>query len=348
MAGIYASAAAGRRARHDERRRLREGDARLGDEGREELPHVRQVGPRLQHRGAAGCAHLVHETSRIVAQEFRIADLRKERREAVQLRIERRDERVRRRRGAVVERGAGPDAVGVEHRAAPVVLRDRRPRGGEVGPRREEKGAGGERIAGVAQDEERRERQPAAGRITADREQRRRHALRVQPAHRSDRIVHRGRERMLRGPPVLERKDARTGHRGEGGRDWAMRLGGAEQVAASVEIEHDASALAPRRMVEPLAKDRRAGLRHAAAPREEPPHRARLSKAAPQFRHVHVAAGNVAAQHQPVVRAGESGLPARGAAGETDGHRHARSPRVVDTLAATCGVGSQTFRINFQ
>ncbi|ABA48847.1 DNA-binding response regulator, LuxR family [Burkholderia pseudomallei 1710b] len=285
-----------------ERGRALERTRRFGHERHKDLPDVRHLRPYLQLDVHARRARLLGDAPRIVEQHLGAARLDEERRQSREIRVERRRMRMRARRVAEIKARRAAERRAREHRIEPVVRAQRIARRGEIGPRREQHRARRQRIARVAQRDERREREAAARRIAAEHDRLRRRAGGHELPVRGERIVERGRKRMLGREPIVERERAHAGELRQREHERAVRLRRTEVIAAAVEIQqHPAALRAPRRDVrafEPLAAQRRgrravalaqppAGgrtARHAHPQLREPPRARRIDHRAQRLR----------------------------------------------------------------
>ena len=183
------------------------------------------------------------------------ADLNQRRRKSAQAGIKRRHARIFSVE-ALRQIGARQlfEIIFVDERIDRVLGRKACARHGQVGPRRYEPRASRLLFAGRAQVIDQRGREPAAGTVAADRDLRRRDALRLQKAPGGQRIVKRGGERMLRGQAIRDgeradaRRPARLAHQP------AVAAQRARAIAAAVKEEQHAPLLAPGHD-RPLARD---------------------------------------------------------------------------------------------
>ena len=118
---------------------------------------------------------------------------------------------------------------------------------GEVHPRRDADGHGGQARPAVPQRQQRGDGEPAAGGVARDDEVRGRHALLQEPSIGGHRVVHGRGKRMLGRQAVVEQQRAGAGRRRDGRRQVAVRARRADHVAAAVEIQHDAPGRGRRR-----------------------------------------------------------------------------------------------------
>src|SRR6202789_1622971 len=81
-------------ARMDEGAGFREGFAAFGPQRRENLPDMRQFGPGLEDHVDPGLTGLFHQPRRIIEQDLAIAGLDEKRRQALQISVKRRDQRM--------------------------------------------------------------------------------------------------------------------------------------------------------------------------------------------------------------------------------------------------------------
>ncbi|EIN01455.1 LuxR family transcriptional regulator [Paraburkholderia hospita] len=228
-----------RLARHarDETRGEIERAARFRNERRPELPHVRHLPPDLEVDIDARCARLVRDAARIVQQDFCAAHLHEERRQTLQVCVERRCVRMGSRRVAEIQPRGPRDGRTVKHRIDAVVGLQRRARRREIGPRRKQDRACRQRLTRIAQRDERREREAAARRIACDHDRVGLRAVFEQATVRGQYIVERGGKRVFGREPVIERERARAAARCESKGRRAMRLRRAEIIPAAMQIE---------------------------------------------------------------------------------------------------------------
>ena len=115
----------------------------------------------------------------------------------------------------------------------------------QIGPGRDQPGAGGQRLARRAQAVDQRERQVAAGTVAADRDVRGRNTLPAQEAPGGQRIFMRGRKGMFGRPAVVDRERARP-HGAAGLRHHpAVAQDRARAIAAAVKEQQHLRASLP-------------------------------------------------------------------------------------------------------
>ena len=189
--------------------RLTQCGAAFGQDCRKELPDMRQPRPDPQFRLHAGLPGVFDHAARIVQQDFGVAHLDQQGRQAGQIGIKRRDKRICRRRVSQImlcglaNPGSEKQGVGV------VVVDDACPRGGQVGPGREQHGAGRQRLIGVPQGDQKRKSEAAAGRIASDHDVAGRYARGDQRTIGRERILERRRKGMFRRQAIIEGEQAR-------------------------------------------------------------------------------------------------------------------------------------------
>ncbi len=226
------------------------------------MPDVDHPVPDLEGRVHPRRLRAVRQLHRVVQQHLVAAHVDQQRRQVAQVREERGGQRVPRGSGAevgprhVVDAGAAHDGIslGVGAVAGPAHR--------EIGPRGDADAAGGPRHPGIAQRHQGRHREPAARGVAADHDAIGRDALLEEPAIGGGGVLHRGRERMLGGQPVVEQQRGGLARGRDGGGEMAVRARGADHVAASVQVEHDAAGRRPGRPQPLGGRDRRAHALH--------------------------------------------------------------------------------------
>ena len=210
--------------------------AGLGE--REHVPdvdHVRVHRERGLHAVALGARG---ERDRVVAQRLRLTRLHEEGRQAAQIGVDRRDERVL----AIARRVAAH--VGLEHRPREVVEArvgvDRRAAQCQIRPRRDRDEAGRQRLARVAQGDRRGEREPSAGALSRDHHPRRVDPALEEPVPGDHRVVDRRGEGVLGREPVVDGEGVGAGGLREAQDEVAVGVDAADRVAAAVQVEDPA------------------------------------------------------------------------------------------------------------
>ncbi len=206
----------------------------------EQMPDMDHFRPHLQRHRHVRRARHAGQPYRVVQQCFRRADLDIQRRDAFQVGVNRRRQR-RPRIGAV--------EVMRRHFQKRVFLHDR-VLGGfsghgaadafHVDPGRDTPAARRLRQARVPDRQQRRHYQAASGAISGDRDVVRRDALSQQITITGERVFDRGRKRVLGRQTVMQRQRSRAQIAGDLRRHMAVAVERADDVAATVQIQHRA------------------------------------------------------------------------------------------------------------
>ena len=210
--------------------------------------------PDLALDGDACPPRLVDEGHHVVELHLARAEVNEERREPVELRVRRGRERVLPVPVAEVHRGEVLHPLARHDRVEQRTLRVRGAAPLEVDPRREERGSRGERLAGVAQRHERRQREAAAGRVSGEDEARRPPGRPQQSARRGEGVKEPRRERVLGREPVVERERDAAERARDAARVRTVAGGRAERVATAVKVEERPARVGACRD-EPLGRD---------------------------------------------------------------------------------------------
>src|SRR6266700_2794833 len=223
----------GRNACAEKRDAFPERLASFGNQVRSKLPDF-QCDENTRSAGAFG------EPRGIVAQDFVRAYVNEKWREAGEIGIERRCERIAWIGVAEIIasgcRDVGPD----EHRAAAGVGSNGITGGGKIGPGRKERGGCRERTAGGAKSEHERERKTTSCGLTGDHNAFRRVTRAEKRAVKGNGIIHSGGKPILGGKAIVRSENAKPMERIVNG-DGTMRLRGATEVSAAVKSEEHTS-----------------------------------------------------------------------------------------------------------
>ena len=146
---------------------------RLGHHPRERLVHVPHAVGEVEGHVDAGLTGPVGESGRVRQQHFVHPGLDQHRRQAGEVGEERRHARVVERNVAGVDASCLGDLGAVDHRIGSGPGDHGLARAGEVGPRRHQVRRRRQRVAGLAERHEGRQRRTAAGRVAGDRHDRR-------------------------------------------------------------------------------------------------------------------------------------------------------------------------------
>ena len=204
--------------------------------------------PHLQRGVHASSLRALHQPPRVVQQQLVLPDLRQQRRQSVQVGVERRRQRLRWVRIAQVLARQKAYVLGREARVPTRLRAHRCARAGQVGPRRDAYQRGRQRQARVTGRDRQRDRQSAAGGVARHDHPRWIGAVCLkEPAVDGQCVVDRRREAVLRRQAVgrQQRPDARAlrhllSHQ-------PVRGEGARGVPAAVEVEQHRVGLDTRR-----------------------------------------------------------------------------------------------------
>ena len=198
---------------------------------------VPQPGVAALFDGDAGAARALGQPRRIGCERVVARRMDDERRQAGQIRVQRRDGRVR--RGRAIE--VGPREAPQRRRAQLHVAGRRAVPGGvgaEVQPRADQADRRGQRLARVAQGQRGRQGEPAARGVAGQRDALRRHAVFDERRVDREHVLQRGGMTILgRAAVVGDDRDGAGAH-GDASGQGAVRARGAEDVAAAVQVEH--------------------------------------------------------------------------------------------------------------
>ena len=206
---------------------------------RSKLPGMRDDRPDFQFDENTRSAGAFGEPRGIVAQDFVRAYVNEKWREAGEIGIERRRERIAWIGVAEIIasgcRDVGPD----EHRAAAGVGSNGITGGGKIGPGRKERGGCRERTAGGAKSEHERDCKTASCGLTGDHNAFRRVTRAEKRAVKGNGIIHSGGKPILGREAIVRGENAKPMERIVNS-DGPMRLCRATKVSAAVKIEeHD-------------------------------------------------------------------------------------------------------------
>lgn len=193
--------------------------------------------PDLERHVYAGGGGLFGEAGRVVKDDFVVAGVNEQGRQAVHVAVERRDERVVGGRTVAVTIGQELDAGRAQPRVPAGAGSHAVARAQQIGPGREEDGGGGHLHALVAQGKEKRQREAAPRRFAADNDSFGRVPLGQQEAVRGAGVEQAGRERIFRGEAVFGQQGAGATGGGEVGDETAMGAARPDKIAATVQVE---------------------------------------------------------------------------------------------------------------
>jgi hypothetical protein len=172
---------------------------------------------------------------RIVARDLVASHLDERRRQPGCIAIERRSIRRARIGAPKIAGGEFFGTIGIQHRVGYGVFPDRGPGERKIGPGRERDSGGGEGPSFVTQPQQQRKRKTPARGIAHDGNPTWVGAVRQEPTIARDRVIERGRERMLRCEPIVDRQHLGAGRRGDTPRQMTIKRGRAGHIPASVE-----------------------------------------------------------------------------------------------------------------
>ena len=168
---------------------------------------MRHARPHLQLDLAAGLSHPLGHAHRIVQQDLVAADLDQGRGQPLRVAVKRRGVRIAPISVAQITTHKEWHVVRVLHRVANSVARQRRAGHCQIGPGRQGYRRGRKRRAHVAQPQQQRQREAAAGGIPHHRAMTRLGSLGDESLPRRHRVIERRRERMLRCEAIVDCRD---------------------------------------------------------------------------------------------------------------------------------------------
>ena len=203
------------------------------------MPDVRHFVPNLERDVDTRGASLFGEARRVVQQRLGVADLQQQRRQAAEVGMQRGGQRTLRVGVAQIELRHAEQPFFLHHGIDRGARRHGFPGAFHVHPRGDADTRGRQRLAGVAQGEQRRNRQPAPSRVAGDGDVAWADALGEQPTIRGHSVVHRCRKGMLGCQAVVERQYAGAGGLRQAAGHVAVRTRGTHHVAAAVHVQDD-------------------------------------------------------------------------------------------------------------